>query len=132
MCIKFLQVLCYFVYAINKINVFKLYQVVTFPSFLYTKEKRDTRSDIFSPVINSLCQVLSQHQKLSAFLSPCVHLGVSLSFFFFFSLSAFGGMFIFQSVYLGITYKLYFFSSPTFRLFIPNISKFCYFFLFLS
>lgn len=56
---------------------------------------------------------------------------LSLSMLLFF-LSPFGDMFIFQSLYLGITNKIYSFFSPTSRLFIQHISKFCYFFLFLS
>lgn len=51
---------------------------------------------------------------------------------FFCFLSPFGGIFIFQSLHLGITNKPYSLFSPTSRLFIQHISEFCYFFLFLS
>lgn len=59
-------------------------------------------------IIHSLCKVLAHQQKLSAILSSsCVHLCFLICVLFFFFFAPFGGMFIFQSLYLGIIIKPY-------------------------
>lgn len=103
---------------------------MTFLSFLDTRERRYTTDYILIPNANSSCQVLAHKQKLSAILSSfCVHLSflicvlffshhlVACSFFNHFTLASLTNLTLF---------------SPTFRLFIQHISKFCYFFLILS
>lgn len=88
----------------------KWYQVLIFPSFLYTKEKSNTTNNMVITIIHSLCQMLAHQQKLSATLSsPCVHLCflICVIFYFIFFFAPFGGMFIFQSLYLGIIIKPY-------------------------
>lgn len=73
----------------------KPYQALTFPSFLCTKEKSNFLAEVICHPLSFLCS--------AARLYLCS----------FFSLSPFGGMFIFQSLYLGITnkpYSFFFFS----------------------
>ena len=79
---------------------------MTFLSFLDARERRYTTDYILITKANSLCQVLAHKQKLSAILSSfCVHLSFLICVLFF--LSPFGGMFVFQSLNLGITSQPY-------------------------
>lgn len=105
---------------------------MTVPSFLDTKERSNTTDYMLITATNSLYPVLAHKQKLSAILSPCIHLSFLICVLFFCPLA------IWWHIHFSITLPwhhwqtLLFLFSPTSSLFIQHISKFCYFFLFLS
>lgn len=101
------------------------------PLLLFYTQKSNTTNNMVITVIHSLCQVLAHQQMLSAILSfSCVHLCFLICVLFF-SHHLVACSF-FNNFTLASLSNLSLFFSPTSRLFIHNISKFCYFFMFLS
>lgn len=97
---------CYAI-LLHKINAYQVLTLPPSPSFPYTRENNNTTNYMVITVISLSFQVLAHQQKLSAILSSCVHLCFLICVLFFFFFSPFGGMFIFQSLYLGIIIKPY-------------------------
>lgn len=132
MFMKFFQVLCYFDHTINKINVFKVIPSSNLSFFSIYKVGKEHHiwhvnyhNKLIMPTACTQAKIIWRPLSLCSSAFPYL-----FSFFF----SPFVGMFTFQSHYLGITnkpYLLFFIFSPTSRLFIQHVSKFCYFFLFL-
>lgn len=130
MCMKFFHVLCYFNCIIYKVNAFRVIQTSNLSFFCIYKGRRNTRDYILITVTNSLCYVLAHKQNICHPLSWCSSAFPYLCFFFSRHLMACS--FFNHFTLASLTNFSYSFFSPTFRLFIQQISKFCYFFLFLS